>query len=314
MTTVSDIEAATFNYGLSGFIEFRDKQSCERVRAIRRGDLTKHPNPDFHVHIIDDAKEFYAQFAGDLVDRIAGARSAGRRFVAILPCGPIPQYRIAADRINHMRLSLSHVHTFNMDEYANEDGQTAPRNWPGSFQRAMFENFFDRIDPELRPPLAQIHFPTTNELPAYSHAIRALGEADVCYGGIGWGGHIAFWEPQLGHEFAGDFEAYKAAGARTVELHPMTIMQNALHSFGGDWSWVPPQANTIGPRDILAARHRSFWLDGDLGGGYSWQRFIARLVAFGPVSEFVPGSLLQLKKSDYTLLGSVADDITIDIG
>ena len=73
----------------------------------------------------------------------------------------------------------------------------------------------------------------------------------------------------------------------------MTIMQNALHSFGGDWSWVPPKANTIGPREILGARHRSFWLDGDLGGGVSWQRFIARLVAHGPVSEFVPGSILQ---------------------
>jgi glucosamine-6-phosphate deaminase len=82
-------------------------------------------------------------------------------------------------------------------------------------------------------------------------------------------------------------------------------MQNALHSFGSDWSWVPPQANTIGPLEILSAKHRSFWLDGDLGGGYSWQRFIARLVAHGPVSEFVPGSLLQL--------GSVADDLHVDM-
>jgi glucosamine-6-phosphate deaminase len=90
-------------------------------------------------------------------------------------------------------------------------------------------------------------------------------------------------------------------------------MQNALHSFGSDWSWVPPQANTIGPLEILSAKHRSFWLDGDLGGGYSWQRFIARLVAHGPVSEFVPGSLLQLARTDYTLLGSVADDLHVDM-
>ena len=62
----------------------------------------------------------------------------------------------------------------------------------------------------------------------------------------------------------------------------MTIMQNALHSFGGDWSWVPPKANTVGPREILGARHRSFWLDGVFGGGVSWQRFIARLVSQGP--------------------------------
>jgi glucosamine-6-phosphate deaminase len=305
--------ANRFEYGLSRFIEFRDQKSCERVRAIPRGELKDHPNPDFHVQVVDEAGEFYGQFAQDLVTRIGNAQAAGRRFVAIIPCGPMPQYRMAAERINRLRLSLAHVHTFNMDEYANEEGETAPRHWAGSFQKAMFERFFDLIDPDLRPPLAQIHFPTTKALPGYDAEIEALGGAEVCYGGIGWGGHIAFWEPQLGHEFGGDLEAYKLAGPRLVELHPMTIMQNALHSFGSDWSWVPPKANTIGPRNILSARHRSFWLDGDLGGGYSWQRFIARLVAFGPVSEFVPGTLLQLRPTDYTLLGSVADDVSIDM-
>jgi glucosamine-6-phosphate deaminase len=203
------------------------------------------------------------------------------------------------------------VHTFNMDEYANEDGATAPESWPGSFQRAMKERFFALVDPELRPPDAQIHFPTDDAIGDYSARIEDLGGADACYGGIGWCGHIAFWESHLGHQFEGDLDAYKQAGARLVELHPMTIMQNALHSFGGDWSWVPPKANTIGPRDILGARHRSFWLDGDLGGGVSWQRFIARLVAHGPVSEFVPGSILQTARTDYTILGNVADDVEI---
>ena len=213
--------------------------------------------------------------------------------------------------INAERLSLAHVHTFNMDEYASEDGVTAPVSWPGSFQRAMLDRFFALVDPDLRPPESQIHFPTTDALADYSSRIEDLGGADVCYGGIGWCGHIAFWESHLGEEFAGDLEAYKQAGARLVELHPMTIMQNALHSFGGDWSWVPPKANTIGPREILGARHRSFWLDGDLGGGVSWQRFIARLVAHGPVSEFVPGSILQTAPTDYTILGGVADDVEI---
>ena len=188
----------------------------------------------------------------------------------------MPQYEIAARTINEERLSLAHVHTFNMDEYANEDGVTAPLSWPGSFQRAMWERFFDLVDPELRPPEEQIHFPTTEAIGDYSARIEDLGGADVCYGGIGWCGHIAFWESHLGLEFDGDLEAYKQAGARLVELHPMTIMQNALHSFGGDWSWVPPKANTIGPardprraapqllarrrprrRRLLAALHRA---------------------------------------------------------
>ena len=300
-----------FQYGLARFIDFRDEAECERVRRIPRAELTRHANADFRIRIVDDAHAFYAAFADDLVGRIRTARDEGRSFVAIVPVGPMPQYELAARTINEERLSLAHVHTFNMDEYANEDGVTAPVSWPGSFQRAMRERFFALIDPELRPPEEQIHFPTAEAIGDYSARIEDLGGADVCYGGIGWCGHIAFWESHLGHEFEGDLEAYKQAGARLVELHPMTIMQNALHSFGGDWSWVPPKANTIGPREILGAGHRSFWLDGDLGGGVSWQRFIARLVAHGPVSELVPGSILQTARTDYTIRGAVADDVEI---
>jgi glucosamine-6-phosphate deaminase len=302
-----------FVYDLASFISFRDRAVCERVRRIPRTEVTQHANPDFRIGVIDDRPAFYTAFAADLVGRIRAARDEGRRFVAILPVGPTPQYELAARAINEERLSLAHVHTFNMDEYANDEGRTAPPSWPGSFQRAMLAGFFSLIDPELRPPEDQIHFPTTEAIGDYSARIEDLGGADVCYGGIGWCGHIAFWESQLGEEFAGDLEAYKRAGARLVELHPMTIMQNALHSFGGDWSWVPPRANTIGPREILGARHRSFWLDGDIGGGISWQRFIARLVAHGPVSEFVPGSILQAVRTDYTMLGGVADDVEIDM-
>ena len=300
-----------FEYGLARFIDFRDAGECERVRRISRAELTEHANPDFNITVVGDAAEFYRSFAADLVGRIRAARDEGRTFVAILPVGPMPQYELAARMINEERIALAHVHTFNMDEYANEDGITAPVTWAGSFQRAMQERFFGLIERELRPPDDQIHFPTTEAIGDYSARLEDLGGADVCYGGIGWCGHIAFWESHLGHEFDGDLDAYKQAGARLVELHPMTIMQNALHSFGGDWSWVPPKANTIGPREILGARHRSFWLDGDLGGGVSWQRFIARLVAHGPVSEFIPGSILQTAPTDYTILGAVADDVEI---
>jgi len=74
---------------------------------------------------------------------------------------------------------------------------------------------------------------------------------------------------------------------------------------------VPPKANTIGPAQIVGARDRSFWLDGDLGGGVSWQRFIARLCAHGPVNTLVPGSLLQTVPGTYTMLGGVADNVEI---
>ena len=264
-------QTQAFETGLSPFIAFRDRAACERARAIPRARLTEHANPDFRIAVVDDAGEFYRRFAEDLVGRIRAARDEGRQFVAILPVGPMPQYEIAAGLINDERLSLAHVHTFNMDEYADEHGVTAPPSWPGSFQRAMWERFFALVDPELRPPESQIHFPTGDTIGDYSARLEDLGGADVCYGGIGRSGHIAFWEPQLGAEYDGDLDAYRQAGAR----------------------------------------HRSFWLDGDLGGGVSWQRFIARLVAHGPVSEFVPGSLLQTARSDYTILGNVADDVEI---
>jgi len=301
----------SFRYNLARFIPYRDAEVCARVRAITRDEITRHPNPEFRIRVIDDRAQFYFDFALDIVTRIREARDAGRQFVGIFPVGPMPQYEFAAKLINALNLGMHHVHTFNMDEYADEEGNTAPIDWPGSFRRAMWESFFGRIRPELRPPAHQIHFPTREALKDYGKQLEDLGGADVCYGGIGWCGHIAFWEAHLGDEFGDDLDAYKAAGPRCVELHPMTIMQNALHSFGGDWSWVPPKANTIGPAQILGARHRSFWLDGDLGGGVSWQRFIARLVAHGPVNTYVPGSILQTAPTDYTLLGAVADNVEI---
>jgi len=64
----------------------------------------------------------------------------------------------------------------------------------------------------------------------------------------------------------------------------------------------------IGAGDTLPARFLplGIWRHGTLELGP-----IARLVAHGPVSEFVPGSVLQTARTDYTILGSVADDVTI---
>jgi glucosamine-6-phosphate deaminase len=304
----TDIE---FNYELAKFIPFRDLVEAKRVRQITKGQITDHSNPDFKIKIIEDPAEFYFQFALDIVHRIREKLDRGEKFVGIFPVGPMPQYAYAVKLINAMRLSCKHVHSFNMDEYADQNGNTAPATWAGSFQKAMMENFFLKIDPALRPPEEQIHFPTKRLLPHYAKMIDDAGGADVCYGGIGWCGHIAFWDAHLGFEFNEDLQAFRQAGPRLVELHPMTIMQNALHSFGGDWSWVPPKANTIGPRQILGARDRSFWLDGAFSGGVSWQRFIARLVAHGPVTPLIPGSILQEVRGSYTILGSVAENLEI---
>jgi len=300
-----------FSYSLSSFIAFRDAAECARVRAIRRGDITRHRNPAFRIEVIDEPIGFYSRFAIDIVTRIQRAAEEGRRCVLILPVGPVPQYRIAVEMINRLRISCRHLVTFNMDEYADDQGRTAPADWEGSFATSMRQSFFAQIDSDLRPLDSNIHFPTDRNINDYWKLIEDAGGADCCYGGIGWCGHIAFWESHLGLEFAGDLAAYKQAHGRIVELNPMTIMQNALHTFTGDWSWVPPKAASIGPREILGARDRSFWLDG-YQGGVTWQRFIARLVAHGPVNELVPGSILQETNCGYHILGGVADDLRIE--
>ncbi|MBN1900138.1 hypothetical protein JW926_02280 [Candidatus Sumerlaeota bacterium] len=299
-----------FKYNLSSFIPFRDVKVCERVRKIRKEDIAKHRNPNFKIRVIEDPAEFYFEYALDMVNRIRDALEAGRKIVCIFPVGPMPQYAFAARMINSMKIPCKRLYSFNMDEYADENGNTAPLDWAGSFHTAMMENFFNRIDKKLRPPENHIHFPSSGNIGDYGKMIEDAGGADVCYGGIGWCGHIAFWEAHLGLEFK-SLEEYKKAGPRIVELHPMTIMQNALHSFSGDWSWVPPKAATIGPAEILGAKYRSFWLDGYIGGGVSWQRFIARLVAHGPVNTLVPGSILQTAPTTYTILGGVAEDCEI---
>jgi len=303
-----------FQPDLSKFISFRDKEECARCRAIKKEDITKHPNPDFKIRLIEDIEIFYAEFAMDIVSRIVQAAEEGRQCVLILPVGPVPQYAIAANIINRLNIDCKHVITFNMDEYADENGQTAPLDWEGSFQAAMWQNFFGRIREELRPKPENIHFPTTENINRYSDMIAETGGADCCYGGVGWCGHIAFFESHLGDNYA-DLEEYKQAKAQIVELHPMTIMQNALHSFGGDWSWVPPKAATIAPADILGAKHRSFWLDGMCGRGtnMSWQRFIARLAAHCYPNKYVPASILQTCRTDYTIWGPVANNVEIDM-
>lgn len=304
----------SFDYDMADFIDFRDKEQCEKVRKIKKREITEHENQDLDIQIIEEPHNFYFKFALDLVTRIFGAKRDNREFVSILPVGPMPQYPIAANIINRFKISCDHVHIFAMDEYANKKGETAPKEWDGSFQKAMYEEFILNINEDLRPPEAQIHFPTTKKINSYPQRIDDLGGIEVCYGGIGWCGHIAFWESSLWKEFRENIDAFKSAGPRTVTLTPMTIMQNALHSFSGDWSMVPPKANTIGPEQIVNADDRSFWLDGYIGGGVSWQRFIARLVIHGPVTPKVPGSILQELPGTITLMGGVADNIEVDMG
>ena len=71
--------------------------------------------------------------------------------------------------------------------------------------------------------------------------------------GIGRVFHIAFWEPQFAGEYASEAEWKKQTHRLGARLNPLTIEQNALHSFKSRTTLVPCYANTIG-RIVPAVR------------------------------------------------------------
>jgi glucosamine-6-phosphate deaminase len=307
-----------FDFSPASFVPFRDKAAVERVRAIPRAKLTEHPNPDFRIRILPDA-EMEPLWIADMFERIRRSSEAGERFVMIAP-NPWPSYDKVARLINEHRISCHHLHTFNMDEYANEHGDIAPESWAFGFGHAFKKFFYANIDADLRPPENQIHGLSNENIAHYGKMLADLGGADICYSGPGWTGHLAFIEPDAPEFAAASLEEWKKMGPRVCTLSPFTIAQNSLHGcFGasGDLTAVPPKAATIGPAEVVGAKHRIDMHGITVGGGFhSWQRLTSRLVLHGPVTPLVPESLLQTLRTDVWVSESIAQDIEVrwDLG
>jgi len=301
---------AQFTYDPHPQLPFRDKAVIERVRNIKREDIEKHPNPDFHIRVVpDDMVEWI--FVADMFQRIWRSAETGEKVVLILP-NPCHAYKKVAYLINKFRVNCANVHCFAMDEFADQDGNIAPEDFPQGFTRAMKAYFYAEIDPDLRMPETQVVGFTNRNIADYGKMITDLGGADACYSGSGWAGHIAFIDPDA-PEFAGSLAEWKQMGPRVVSLHLLTVAQNSLHySFGasGDIAAVPPKAATIGPAQVIESkfRHDTNALT-TAGTDVSWQRFITRLVAHGPVTPQVPTSILQEVGADFYISETCAQNI-----
>lgn len=302
-------ETAEFHYDPSPHVPFRDKAVLERMREIGPEDFRNHPNPNLNVQVGDSF-----DMALDLFQRIKSASEAGRQFVAILP-QPWPLYEQIAGRINRERVDCRKLFTFNMDEYADQDGNIAPESWPYGFTHALKKYFYSKLDPALRPPESQMIGLTNETFQDYGKRLADLGGADLCYMGPGWTGHVAFVEPDA-PEVPQELEAFLAWGPGIVTLSPFTLAQNSLHgSFGGagDIAAVPPKAATIGPAQVLAAKHRiSQYRISIRGTASSWQKLTTRLCLFGPVTPRVPDSIVQLKPTDVHVANNIASRIEVD--
>ena len=199
-----------FRYGVSRFAPCGDRDVCEEIRGIDRADICRHPNPDFHIRVVKE-EEIASMRIRDIFGRIKASDDEDKRLVMILP-QPHPQYVKVAELINRHRVNCRNLYTFNMDEWADEDGNVAPETYPNGFMYAMLNNFYSRIDEDLRPPLEQIQGINNDNLDDYGKMMEDLGGVDLCDGGIGWSGHVAFVEPGAPEFAAAGLEEWKALG------------------------------------------------------------------------------------------------------
>jgi glucosamine-6-phosphate deaminase len=302
-----------FKYKPSHYVPFTDEKVLEMARKITFEDFKKYSHPNVKLKVMNDADiGFYYKM--DMFFSIKEAMEAGRRLVMIIP-QPWPLYKDVAYMINRSKINCSKLHTFNMDEYANEKGEIAPESWPLGFTHALKKYFYGELDPALRPPEKQMQGLTNENIKDYGKMIADLGGADICYQGPGWTGHLAFVEPDA-PEVPKNIEEFVKMGPSIVTLSPFTLAQNSLHgSFGasGDIAAVPPKAATIGPAQSLGAKERlAVYSLGVHGTSTSWQRLIARLSLFGPVTPLVPDSVVQLKPSVAWVSENIAADIRVD--
>ncbi len=299
-----------FKFSPSKCVPFRDVEVLERVRKITRQDIDKHPNPDFRIQVIKD-EDLVFMWVADMYSRIKMASDEGRRCVMLMP-NPWPGYVNLARLINQTRLDCKHVWWFMLDEYADQDGKIAPEDWHLGFMYSFLRFLWSEIDEDLRPPREQVIGLNNQTIDHYLDLMEEAGGVDISYTGPGWTGHLAFVEPDA-PEFAGAIEEFKQMGARICTLSPFTLAQNSLHgSFGssGDIAAVPPKAATIGPKEIIAAKHR--WEMAGIGvhgTATSWQRLSARLCYHGPVTPKLPSSILQELRTDCYITENIAANI-----
>jgi glucosamine-6-phosphate deaminase len=271
-----------------------DPSLIQDAARLTARDLEQLSRPGFQVVFYDTLEDFYLAEALEYIH--AWQQAAADHPVGICgPIGPTEQLPLVARLVNELGVSLRHAHFWGMDEwYDAATGREVPVSHPLSFERADRELLFNRIRPELRMPEENLHFPKADTT-AYRASWQAGVRCAVMQGGQGDIKHWAFNDPV---KREGAFlleppapEVYRALATRVVDLHPVTLMQNARTSGGGNVTMVPNQAITVGPVETWQAEKVSIWQagvhDNPLG-----QRLTALMISKGLADSAVPMSLL----------------------
>jgi glucosamine-6-phosphate deaminase len=225
-------------------------------------DLEQLERPGFRVVMFDTLEQLYLAEALEYIN--AWRQSTADHPVGICgPIGPTEQLPLVAQLVNALDISLRDAHFWGMDEWFL-DGEAVPEDHPLSFARTNRELCFDRIRPKLAMPEENLHFPRAQ--PGEYEAAWDVVRCAVMQGGQGEVKHWAFNDPV---RRAGEYKnqpptpaEYRRLGTRVVELHPLTLIQNARTSGGGNIPLVPSQAITVGPTETWKAEKVSSWHPG----------------------------------------------------
>lgn len=237
------------------------------------------------VRVLGDAATVARDMAQAMADCIRRARDAGRGATLIVPVGPVDQFPLLAELLNTERLSCRGCVLINMDEYLTGDDRWVSEDHPLSFRGYMRRKFYDLLDPMLAPPEEQRVFPDPRDPGAIERLIDARGGVDVCFGGIGINGHLAFNEPpEPGQSMP--VEAFAALPTRVLSLARETRTINSV-TVGGELSIIPRRAVTVGMREILASRALRFYCN------RPWQSAVVRRALHGPLTPDCPASYFR---------------------
>jgi glucosamine-6-phosphate deaminase len=250
--------------------------------------------PGFEVRFYDTLEAFYLAEALEYVETWRQATEDSPAGICG-PIGPTEQLPLVAMLVNESRLDLRHAHFWAMDEWVIDGKEVSPDH-PLSFEKADRELCFDRIDPALRMPEENLHFPKAGSLDEYTSSYDRAG-CLVMQGGQGEVKHWAFNDPP---KREGEYRdsppspgEYCGLRARLVDLHPMTVIQNARTSGGGKVSEVPTQALTVGPVETLKAGRVSIWQAGAHDNPFG-MRLTTLMISKKVPDSSVPMSLLAL--------------------
>jgi glucosamine-6-phosphate deaminase len=256
-------------------------------------DMLQLSRPGFRVVFYETLEEFYLAEALEYVE--AWRRATADDPVGLCgPIGPTEQLPLVARLVNSLELSLRHAHFWGMDEWVLE-GKEVPPTHPLSFAKADLDLCFNRIRPELAMPRSHIHFPRTD----VSEYVRSWDgvRCAVMQGGQGEVKHWAFNDPPRRQGACQDNppspQEYLKLNTRIVDLHPITVMQNARTSGGGQLDLVPSQALTVGPVQTWKADKVSIWHAGVHDNSFG-MRLTTFMISKKIADSSCPMSLLSL--------------------